>query len=352
MKNKILIFLLITVIIILGLLIGWKFLYKKDNVNTNAEINNNTNVENVDKPQEEVKETPKINTWSGDSRSVAVVIDNVGDARPQAGLNDAAIVYEVTVEGGLTRILAIFKDIKDVSATIGPVRSARPVFLDYALENDSIFVHFGYSDRAKEEIDRLNIDNVNGLVANSTFWRTKEKKAPHNALTNMEKIQEYASKKDYRTTSTTESVLNYVTNEVNLEKGETANNIDIPYTGKYKISFKYNEEKKVYERYLNGKVQQDWVSGQTRTAKNIIITFANNYTTSEENGYGRQEIENIGDLEGYYITNGKIIKINCSKSSRSGQTVYKDKESGKEIEVNDGNTYIQIVPLKTEVTFE
>ena len=125
----------------------------------------------------------------------------------------------------------------------------------------------------------------------------------------------------------------------------------MPYTASHKVSFKYNPETKLYERYVNGKVEKDMVSKETRITKNIIITFAHNYTTDEDAGYGRQEIENIGNLQGYYITNGKAIKITCSKSSRNAQTIYKD-ENGKEIEVNDGNTYIQIVPIDTKVTFE
>lgn len=349
MKNKVLVIILILAVIVLAVLFGMKFLNKED---VNVANNSENNVTNTEEKQEIVQE-PKVKTWSGNSRSVAVMIDNVGDARPQSALNEAAIVYEVTVEGKLTRLLAVYKDIEDIEQTIGPVRSARPVFIDYALENDSIFVHYGYSDKAKNEIDNKKmVDSVNGLVASTeTFWRTKEKDAPHNALTNMKAIMEYSERKGYETTSDIESVLNYVTDEVELETESVANTVNVPYTSTYKLAFKYNPETKLYERHLNGKVQQDWLTKETLTTKNIIITFANNYTTAEENGYGRQQIENIGDLDGYYITNGKVIKITCSKVSRGAQTVYKN-EAGEEIEVNDGNTYIQIVPLKTNVTFE
>lgn len=340
MKNKILIVILIIVVMALAILLGVKLSGKVEDPNGDTNLStDNTKVEDTG-----------IKTWRGNSRSIAVVIDNVGDAKPQTGLNDAAIVYEITVEGGLTRLLAIFKDM-DPEKTIGPVRSARPVFIDYALEHDSIFVHFGFSKRAEDDIAKLKINNVNGLVADSAFWRTKEKEVPHNALTNVNKITEYAEKKEYRKTSNRDSVLNYVTNEVELQDGQVANTVNIPYTSTNKVSFKYNEEKKLYERSVNGKIEKDWLSGDVRTTKNIIITFAHNYTTDEDAGYGRQEVENIGNLKGYYITNGKAIEIVCSKTARDAQTVYKDK-NGKEIEVNDGNTYIQIVPINTNVTFE
>ncbi len=343
MKNKVLLVILALVIIGLAVLVGVKVFSNKE-----TEDVSDTEQTNVDQPEE--TQTKKINTWSGNSRSVAVVIDNVGDAKPQTGLNDAAMVYEITVEGGLTRLLAVYKDV-DKEKTIGPVRSARPVFIDYVLENDSIFVHFGYSTRAQNDIEKLKINNVNGLVTDSAFWRTKEKSAPHNVLTNMNKIFEYAEKKEYRTTTSQRSVLNYVTDEVEIQNGQTANTVNMPYTSTHKVSFKYNQETKLYERYVNGKEEKDWLSGDIRTAKNIIVTFAHNYTTDEDAGYGRQEIENVGNLKGYYITNGQAIEIVCSKASRNAKTVYKDK-NGKEIEVNDGNTYIQIVPIDTNVTFE
>ena len=110
-------------------------------------------------------------------------------------------------------------------------------------------------------------------------------------------------------------------------------------------------ETKLYERYFANKLQTDWLTKETITTKNIIITIANNYSTDEENGYGRQEIENIGNLDGYYITNGKAIKIKCEKTTRAGKTVYKDLE-GNEIKVNDGNTYIQIVSPSMDITME
>ena len=157
MKNKFLVVILLIVVIALGVLVGMKMLNKGEIANNNVEEKSNKIIDQ----QEELE--PE--TWAGNARSFAVMIDNVGDARPQASLNEAEIVYEVTVEGSLTRLLAVFKDVEDNSKTIGPVRSARPVFIDYALENDSIFVHYGYSDKAKDEIDNKKIiNNVNGLV--------------------------------------------------------------------------------------------------------------------------------------------------------------------------------------------
>lgn len=84
-------------------------------------------------------------------------------------------------------------------------------------------------------------------------------------------------------------------------------------------------------------------------AKNIIITFAENYTVDTRNDL--QDLKNIGKLKGYYITNGKAIEIICEKTDRRSKTVYKDLQ-GNEIKVNDGNTFVQICPTTAKVTFE
>lgn len=343
MKAKILIIILGITIIVCGVLLGIKFMNKQ------AESTENENSVMTVELKEEEDNTPK-SKYAGNERTIAVVIDNVGDARPQTGLNQAMIVYEAYVEGGLTRYLAIYKN-ADVT-TIGPTRSARPVFIDYALENDSIFVHYGGSARALSDVEKLKMDNANGIESPANvFWRTSDKEAPHNALTGIDRIWAWAENQNYRKTTTERNVLNYKIEEVTLgEEATSATTVSVPYTGA-KVKYVYNEETKLYERYLSNDLQTDWLTGETITTKNIIITIANNYTTDEENGYGRQEIENIGTKDGYYITDGKAIKITCEKTARAEKTVYKDL-NGNEIEVNDGNTYIQIVPPSMEFTIE
>ena len=345
MKVKILIALLVIAIIVFGVLLGMKFMKNEDTEETygNLADGNNTMTVVLDEKEEEVPQSK----YSGNERTLAIMIDNVGGAVPQTGLNEAMLVYEAYVEGGLTRMLAVYKNAN--VETIGPTRSARPVFIDYALENDSIFVHYGGSERALDDVEKLDMDNANGILSpKNVFWRTKDKKAPHNALTNTERIWEYADSQKYRKTTNERNVLNYVTEEVTLDEGTVANTVDIPYAAS-KVKYEYNPETGLYERYWKGNLSKDWLTGEKITTKNIIITIAKNYTTSEENGYGRQEIENIGNLDGYYITNGKAIKIKCEKTTRAGKTVYKDLE-GNEIKVNDGNTYVQIIPPSMDLT--
>ena len=349
---KILVAILIILIILASALLGMKILKDKNlqgeiKVGSQNTEENNTTIVEVKEPQ----------TFKGTDRPIAVMIDNHKSAMQQVGLNDAYLVYEIIVEGGETRLMALFKGVS--LDRIGPVRSSRHYFLDYALENDAIYVHFGWSPQAQSDIKKLGVNNINGLyydsgkqrTENALFWRTKEKSAPHNALTNTEKLLKIADNLKYRTTSGVESVLNYVANEVELDTDIEAKTVTIPYSDHNTVKYEYDEELKEYVRYSRGTKQVDLDTKETVTTKNIIVVKCKNWTLNDGSGAGRQTIDNIKTLEGYYITNGKAIEITAEKSTRSSQTVYKDL-AGNEIEVNDGNTFIQICPIDSKVKIE
>ena len=339
---KILITILIILVIVAGAVLAYKITKDKEN---NIQPVANEEEEKIIAEVEEKQ--PQI--YKGNDRPIAVMIDNHNLAWPQAGLNQAYMVYEIIVEGGETRLMALFKGV-DLEK-IGPVRSARHYFIDYAMENDAIYVHFGQSPQAENDIKRYSIDDINGISEDgTTFWRVKDKYAPHNAVTNTEKLLQSAKNKKYKTTSTKESILNYVTDEVNLEEGQEAINVTIPHSDLQKVQYTYDSENKVYKRFARNKAQTDWNTGEAVTTKNIIITFCDNYTLTDKENKGRQGLKNIGTFDGYYITNGKAIKIQCKKTDREEQTIYKDM-NGNEIQVNDGNTFVNICPTDAEVTF-
>lgn len=305
--------------------------------------------------EEEIQEEKKLQIVDPDSnsRSYAVMINNHSIARNNhAGLQDAYIVYEAIVEGGLTRMMAIFKD-KD-TARIGSVRSARHYFLDYALENDSIYVHFGWSPQAQNDIRTLGINNINGLY-DRPFWRDYSLgvSLEHTAFTSISGLAEYATNtKGYRTTSDKELLLNYNVDEININEREgavVANQINIPYSYYVTSSYTYDSVNKVYLRSVNGVAHMTSDANKVATqisAKNIIIADMNNYSIDS---YGRQNLSNIGEGNGYYITNGYAVPIKWIKTSRESQTVYQYLD-GTEIEVNDGNTYIQLHPTNQAIT--
>ncbi|HOZ53807.1 MAG TPA: DUF3048 domain-containing protein [Bacilli bacterium] len=286
-----------------------------------------------------------------DARPFGVMIDNVPAAFPQAGVQDAFMIYEMTVEGGLTRLFAVFKDVNVTK--IGPVRSARHNYLDYALENNAIYVHYGFSDRALVDLRALSINNLSGTGSdNSIFWRDSSlTKAPHNAFTSSARILERAAKK-YDIDTGYDPVLNYSVDEVSLANYSdkiVANKVRVPYNI-YTPSYEYNTAEKVYYRFVSNKAYKDRNYNKQVTVKNIIVINVRNFPLA--NGGGKvQDYANIGTGTGYYITNGYAIPITYEKTSRSAQTVYKD-STGKEITVNDGNTFVQIQPITKKTTFE
>lgn len=339
--TKILIVVLIILILVAGGVMAYKIISDKQNKTKEVSENQSDDILTA-----EVEEK-KIQIFNGKDRPIAVMIDNHNLAWPQAGLNKAYMVYEIIAEGGETRLMAMFKGVN--LDKIGPVRSARHYFLDYVMENDAIYTHYGWSPKAQSDISKFSINNINGITESETsFWRTKDKSSPHNVATNTDYLLKIAKSKGYKTTSEKKSVLNYISNEVNLEDGQDAISITIPHSELQKVKYEYDKQNQIYKRYARGKAQTDWDTGNSITTKNIIITFCDNYTLNDGENKDRQDLKNIGTFDGYYITNGKAIKIKCIKEARNLQTKYQDLD-GKEIEVNDGNTWINVCPTNAKV---
>lgn len=306
--------------------------------------------EDEPKKREEIKKISIVNE-NTKSRPFAVMINNAPVARPlQSGLQDAYIIYEIIVEGGLTRYMALFLD--QETERIGSVRSARHYYLDYALENDAIYVHHGQSPQAQGDFSKLGIDKI--VADNSkTGWRDKTLNvaSEHTLFTSIKKLENGIGSK--RTERNNDLLFKYNADEMNLsekENAEVANNVSIKYSSSITSSYKYDEENKVYKRFVNGKEHKDYVTKEQYTFKNIIAYDVENYTLNDSENKGRQGINNVGSGEGYYITNGYVIKITWEKKSRESQTIYKYL-NGEEIIVNDGNTFIQIYPKGQSIDF-
>lgn len=309
-----------------------------------------TEVDNT--PVEPVKKLNIIDEDSN-SRNIAIMYNNISTVWGyQSGLQDAYLVYEIIVEGGYTRLMAIFKDAD--TDRIGSVRSARPYFLDYALENDALYIHYGASTQALNDIKELNVNNVNGMNYGSAFWRDKSLglATEHTAFTSMEKINSALEKKNYRMTTELKPVLNYSVDEIDLSqmKGAIpATKVYLNYSHSRSTSYEYDPENKVYLRSQStsrGTYEHiDYVTKEQYTAKNIITYQVKNTSIDNKD---RQELDNLGGGTGYYITNGYAVPITWEKRKREEQTIYRYL-NGEEIQVNDGNTYIQIQPLNKEL---
>lgn len=284
-------------------------------------------------------------------RPYAVMIDNEGTRPlPQGGIYLAQVIYEIVVEGGTTRLMPVFWDKNPTM--IGPVRSSRHYFLDYAMEHDAIYVHFGYSPMAMQDLKKYKINNINGVAnGGEVFWDlTNDRRNWQDSYTSMEKVKGYVQKVKYRVETDKDLLFEYSEKDYDITGGKDAANINIRYTSSYDCSFKYDAAKKLYLRYRKGNPHMERVTEEQFTAKNIIIQKVTNYLIKGDDA-GRQEVNTVGSGSGYYISNGKYIEIKWSKKSRTEQTKYTDVE-GKDIIINPGQTWIQITPTSGKVTIE
>ncbi len=273
-------------------------------------------------------------------RPVVVSIDNHPDARWQSGLSQAEIIYECEVEFPYTRYLCVF--LAGEPERVGPVRSARPYLVNYALENDGIFVHVGGSQDAFNEIYRLSVADVDGLYSGA-MWRYYDtgKFAPHNMYTVLKSIREEAEKRGYRIDSQFEG---YKFNDKSLNISEKYKNtrkaakVCITYNNFNTTDYTYDTDDKLYKRYKDGEKHIDELDGKQLSAKNIIILETSKKILDNE---GRLFIGTVGSGEGTYITNGEAVEITWSKKSEKSRTKFYIEQD--ELVLNPGNTWIQVV---------
>lgn len=263
-KQKVILFSMIGILLIAGIIITFPVFFKQSKIESKEK-------ETI------IQETPKLKIidLESNSRPIAVMINNIGVAREvQTGLQDAYMVYEMIVEGGLTRLMAVYKDAD--TAKIGSIRSSRHYYLDYALENDAIYVHWGYSEFAMNDISKLKVNNVNGLIyGNKYFWKDNTLKVAteHRAFSSMDLIEEGIEKLGYRKTTEEKPLLNYSVEEMDVSKlneAIPATHVDIVYSKSMTTSYEYDTEHKNYKRSVNGKEHLDAVTKEQNTAKNII----------------------------------------------------------------------------------
>ena len=344
-SSKKLIIILVVLILVLGGVLLAKYL------GGGKEVSNN-DVEEQGKQEEIVIKKLQIVDEDSKSRPYAVMINNNHAAWPQCGIQDAYLVYEIIAEGGISRMMALYKD--QDTAKIGSIRSARHYFIDYAEENDAIFVHWGGSPQAYSRLN-YGVDSLDGIALEGTVFfrdRTLDRDYEHTGFTSMENVKEYAEKQGYTRDTNKDLLLNYSVDEIDLSTitgAESAVEVEIEYSDYHTTSYEYDEENKVYKRSMSGQANVDLETGVQYTAKNIIVYSVYNYTLNDGENKGRQELSNIGSGNGYYISNGYAVPITWEKTSRSEQTVYKYAD-GTEITVNDGNTFIQIYPKNGELT--
>ena len=282
-------------------------------------------------------------------RPVTVMYDNHPYARWQAGIVKADIVYECEVEFPFTRYLAVFQNGKPEH--IGPVRSARPYYLRYALEYDSIYVHVGGSNDAKSKIEDYYMANVDGLYSGN-FWRYNDtgKSIPNNMYTDMENLRDAQKSYGYRMDGDFEGYkFNDIVRPINEKlSSEDCSQINIIFNSHYEVDFSYDENEEIYNRYVNGEKQIDEYYEEDIKASNIILIKTSKRVLDD---VGRLAITTVGEGKGTYITKGKLTDITWEKEKYNKKT-YFYYENGEELILNPGQTWIELVTQDTSINSE
>jgi hypothetical protein len=274
----------------------------------------------------------------------AVSIDNQVDARPASGLTRASVVYEVPVEGGITRFLAVFVRGVEVPE-IGPVRSARPYFLDWVSElGPSLFFHFGGSPEAMARIDAtssLREGNVDGtLSGGGSFWRDSSREAPHNAYmssANAEKV--FVSRAGGARTVSSWLALPDPETALRGTDGTKLSAV-LSKDKSYNPDWVYVQGDNLYRRQF-GNVVAKGRGGETITAKNVIVMKVN---SSVVDSYGRLNVSTSGTGTATLYHNGQSEDVTW-KNEAGGGLVRFYSANGMEAVLTAGNVWIEVAPI-------
>lgn len=278
----------------------------------------------------------------GNRRPVAVMMSNDKEALPQYGINRADVVYEAPVEGGMNRYMAILENYDDLER-IGSVRSCRTYYTYFAREFDAIYAHYGQSTFAKPYL--ANVNNINGLeaIGNVAYFRSKDRKSPHNAYTSGARLNQAIARLGYSQAYDTSYRGHYRFakdgREVTLEGADSVSDAYKVYPG-YVLNkpwFEYHEDDGLYYRYQYG-VPHMGNEGQIKV-KNILLQYcpSAHYATTE---YLNIDVQ--GDSYGCYVTAGRSIPVKWTKDGEFGPTHYYDMENN-EIILNQGKTWVCII---------
>ena len=316
---------------------------------------------------EEAEETITVSTLTGlpvteeirNQRPLAVMLNNKEEGCPQSGTEDAAIIYEAPVEGRITRLMGLFEDYESVEK-IGSVRSSRDYFVYFALEFDPIYAHFGQATPyVGDLLNSDRVDNISGAVlgidkpAPHSFYRSSDRKAPHNVYIDQKGLKQDIEKFGYRTEHDDSYVEKFVfaaNGTDSLYASEKDATVLYP-GGKstqagngyalIEARFEYNPEDQLYYRYQYGAEHIDEVTGNQLAVTNVIFQYCHGEVRDADDylAFGCH-----GD-NGYKVqvfTGGKMIEGTWRRIYDNTPAEYLDAD-GNPIQLNPGKTWICIV---------
>lgn len=272
-------------------------------------------------------------------RPLAIMINNAPAARPQSGLIDADVVYEVLAEGGITRLVSIYQSKADI-VKIGPIRSIRPYMIDLGESYHAVTVHAGASNDAYAILQAKRKDDLDEITnAGSSFWRDKSRKAPHNLYSNVETLLEGAEKRGFETKAERTSGYVFYPENEGPNTVEKANRVEIKFQlDSYRVSYEFDASTGVYKRSINEKPHNDLESGEQLTAANVVVMGADHRVLDD---IGRLEVGLSLGGEAILFQQGQVVR---ARWIREDNDIIRFVEDNQEVPMVPGNTYIHIVP--------
>lgn len=287
------------------------------------------------------------------NRVIQFSIDNV-ESIPQSGLSKADIIYEFPAEGGLTRLQAIFY--AETPDVVGPIRSARPYFIDLAREYNAVFVHHGGSQAAFDYLDTDVVDNISPRTNDSIFWRSETRNAPHNSMLNYEDLWEIIRDrsiddlKEMHTFTFAPEVADSDKKDSSDDEEPvvptvTAITVDNPYT---LVEYKYIQETNLYEHYVDGELYIDAENDQPITESNILIQYVKSTVLDS---HKRLAIDLTAGGDALLFTGGNVVEGTWSRDNLDAPTIFTDAE-GNDFVMTRGKTWVHVIDQNAKVTYK
>jgi Protein of unknown function (DUF3048) N-terminal domain/Protein of unknown function (DUF3048) C-terminal domain len=276
---------------------------------------------------------------------IAVMIDDHEDARPQSGFNSAAVVFQAPAEGGIPRYMLIFQG--TVPKSVGPIRSARQYFIEWAAGWNAMYVHHGGSPQA---LATLKLDGHGQLVWNADgfrwsptyLWRNHDRPAPHNVYTDGAHLEALAK----RLGVPNDALDTDWTFQTDAKPARpTGNRITVVYPYE-SITFKYDPSRDAYLRYLNGskKAQRDAADGQVVAPTNVVLMRMHFGPLSATDTHHRLEAADVGHGDAWISTAGRSIHGTWRKASKTAPLLFFD-AAGNAVTLQPGQTFVEVIPL-------
>jgi hypothetical protein len=278
-----------------------------------------------------------------------VMIENSVFARPQSGLNQAGVVYEAVAEAGITRFLALFQDTK--SEYIGPVRSARPYYVQWCQAFDCALAHVGGSPEALADIKKYKVKNLDQFAGASYFHRISSRYSPHNVYTSQAKLTQYEKERGYKTSQYTG--FEHLLKEPKIATAAiTTKNISFNYPGTaYDVRYVYQPANNNYARFEGGQPHKSANAKGVlkQNTPKVVIALVVPYSI-EGDGY-HSGYKSVGSGTMYVFQNGAVAKGTWSRTSRDSNFVFKN-AAGQPIKLVAGQAWISVLSNNSDVTYK